>query len=157
MTTQYPILWLVLCGDHLLFLVFNVAVCEEESVSDMFFGKVIHQDFLNPSFGRHWTWSGSRPQIPLWDDKQLSKPHLSVLWLSYISVPSVSSILLLSSCCCCLLSWAFSSLTNGDLHHSGFKFQTVVLCVLCVWYSKYKVSLEWIYWMFSWYGFQIFP
>ena len=116
---------------------FNVAICEEESISDMFIGKVIHQDFLNSTFGRHWTRGGSRHQILLWDDKRLSKPQLSVLWLSCINVPSVSSILLLSSCCCCLLSRAFSSWyffwTSCDPHHSGFKFQTVVctLCIIC--------------------------
>ena len=46
-----------------------------------------------------------------------------------------------SRCCCCcyccfLLSQAFSSWyfswTNGDPHHSCFKFKTVVLSILCV-------------------------
>ena len=96
---------------------------------------VIHQDFVNSTFGRHWRRGRSRPQIPLWDDKQLSKPQLSILWLSYINVPAVSTVLLLSSCCCCccLFSQAFSSWTNSDPHHSGFKFQTVVctLCIMC--------------------------
>jgi len=52
---------------------FNVALCEEESVSDLSIGKVIHQDFLNSSFGRHWTRDGSRPQI------QQSETQLSML------------------------------------------------------------------------------
>ena len=106
----------------------------------MFTGKVIHQDFLNSSFGRHWSRGGSRPQIPLWDDQQHSKPQLSILWLSYINVSLVSSILLFTYCCfsccrCCLMSQAFSSWTTCDPHHTGlgFKFQTVVctLCIMC--------------------------
>jgi len=48
-------------------------------------------------------------------------------------VPITAGILLW---CCCLLSQAFTiwyfSWTNGDPHHSGFKFQTAVLPILCV-------------------------
>jgi hypothetical protein len=93
MKTQYPILWLVLWVDQLFSFGCNVEVCEEESVSDVFICKVIHQDFLNSSFSRHWTRGGSRPYIPMWDDQQHSKPQLSLLWLSYINVLSVLSIL----------------------------------------------------------------
>ena len=47
-----------------------------------------------------------------------------------------NNILLLLLCCCLLSqafsSWYVSSWTNDDPHHSGFKFQTAVLSVLCV-------------------------
>ena len=60
----YPILWLVLRVDHLFSFEFNVAVCEEETVIDMFICKVIHQDILNSSCGRDWTRGGVGPKVP---------------------------------------------------------------------------------------------
>ena len=94
MIMRCPILWLVLGVDHLLSLCrsffiycytkikiifwFNVAVYEEESVSDMSICQVYH----------HFFWTPVRWQ-------QHAKPWPSLYWLSCFMVPSVSSTLLL--------------------------------------------------------------
>jgi hypothetical protein len=74
MITKYPILWLELWADCLFSFRFNIAVCEEESVSDMFICKVIHQDFLISSFGRHCTSGRSRPCEAISSIQSLSYP-----------------------------------------------------------------------------------
>jgi len=97
MTTQYPILWLVLFVDHLFSFGFNVAICEEESVSDMFIGKVIHQDFLNSTFGRHWTEGPKFPYEMRSSIQSLTFPSSELYQCSFSLVSIIVIIFLLLS------------------------------------------------------------
>jgi hypothetical protein len=89
MTTQYPILWLVLFVDHLSSFGFNVAICEEENVSD----KVVHQDFLNSTFGRHWTGGPKFPYEMRSSIQSLTFPSFELYQCSF-NLVSITVIIL---------------------------------------------------------------
>jgi len=102
MITKCLILWLLLWIDHLLSLCrsffiyyntkikiifgFNLAVHEEESVSDMFMCQV-NYNFLNPSWGGRWTRGGVGSKVP---SKMISSiqslthtsPHWAISWFN---------------------------------------------------------------------------
>jgi hypothetical protein len=53
----------IYCYTKIKIFGFNLAVIEEESISDMFIFQVNHHDFLNSSLGGHWKTGGVCPKV----------------------------------------------------------------------------------------------